>query len=58
MDEDDVDEDEVDGDERKDVIKAFLESVVNLVKEVRPTRTKRKKEPVQDLMKSLKDLLQ
>ena len=37
-------------------MKTFLESVVNLVREVRPAK-KKKKEAATDLMKSLRNLL-
>ena len=54
----DEEEDESDEEEDgNDVLKTFLESVVNLVREVRPAKKKKKKEAATDLMKSLRNLL-
>ena len=56
--EDEEESDEEDDESGKDeILKTFLESVVNLVREVRPVRKRKKKEATTDLMKSLKNLL-
>ena len=54
--EDESDEDD-DESGKDDILKTFLESVVNLVREVRPVRKRKKKEAASDLMKSLRNLL-
>ena len=56
--EEEEESDEEDDESGKDeILKTFLESVVNLVREVRPVRKRKKKEATTDLMKSLKNLL-